>query len=32
LGIDYIVLSPRNRLPDAAPVFENMGYLVYALS
>jgi hypothetical protein len=31
LGIDYIVLSPRNRLPDRAPVFENTGYLVYAL-
>ena len=31
LGIDYIVLSPRNRLPDRAPVFENAGYLVYAL-
>ncbi len=32
LGIDYIVLSPRNRLPDRAPVFENTAYLVYALS
>jgi hypothetical protein len=32
LGIDYIVLSPRNRLPDGAPVFENGGYLVYASS
>jgi hypothetical protein len=32
LGIDYIVLSPRNRLPDRAPVFENAAYLVYALS
>jgi hypothetical protein len=31
LGIDYIVLSPRNRLPDRAPVFEDAGYLVYAL-
>jgi hypothetical protein len=31
LGIDYIVLSPRSRLPDRAPVFENGGYLVYAL-
>ncbi len=31
LGIDYIVLSPRNRLPDRAPVFENARYLVYAL-
>lgn len=32
MGIDYIALSPRNRLPDRAPVFENAGYLVYALS
>jgi len=32
LGIDYIVLSPRNRLPDGVPVFENQSYLVYALS
>ncbi|MGA3039573.1 MAG: DUF6798 domain-containing protein [Bryobacteraceae bacterium] len=31
LGIDYIVLSPRNRLPGRAPVFEDAGYLVYAL-
>ncbi len=31
LGIDYMVLSPRNRLPDRAPVFENSGYLVYDL-
>ena len=31
LGIDYIVLSPHNRLPDGAPMFENAGYLVYAL-
>jgi len=31
LGIDYLVLSPRNRLPDRAPVFEDAGYLVYAL-
>ncbi|MGA2741803.1 MAG: hypothetical protein ABSG65_30740 [Bryobacteraceae bacterium] len=31
LGIDYIVLSPRNRLPDRAPVFENSAYLVYSL-
>jgi len=29
LGIDYIVLSPRNRLPGRAPVFQNAGYLVY---
>jgi hypothetical protein len=31
LGVDYIVLSPRNRLADRTPVFENTGYLVYAL-
>ena len=31
LGIDYIVLSPRNSLPDRVPVFENARYLVYAL-
>ena len=31
LGIDYIVLAPRNRLPDRAPVFANAGYLVYPL-
>jgi hypothetical protein len=31
LGIDYIVLSPRNRLPGRAPVYENAAYLVYAL-
>jgi len=31
LGIDYIVISLRNRLPDRAPVFENAGYLVYAV-
>jgi hypothetical protein len=30
LGIDYIVLTPRNRLPGRAPVFENTAYLVYA--
>jgi hypothetical protein len=30
LGIGYIVLSPRHRLPDRAPVFENAWYLVYA--
>jgi hypothetical protein len=30
LGIDFIVLSPRNRLPGRAPVFENTAYLVYA--
>jgi len=31
LGIDYIVLSPTNRLSGREPVFENAGYLVYAL-
>jgi hypothetical protein len=31
MGIDYIVLSPRNRLPDRAPVFEDAGYLVYSI-
>lgn len=31
LGIDYIVLSPRNRLPDRTPVFENAQYVVYRL-
>jgi hypothetical protein len=31
LGIDYIVVTVHNRLPDRAPVFENAGYLVYAL-
>jgi hypothetical protein len=31
LGIDYIVLSPRNRLPGIAPVFENGRYLAYRL-
>ncbi len=29
LGIDYIVLSQPNRLPDRTPVFENPAYLVY---
>jgi hypothetical protein len=32
LGIDFIVLSPRHRLPDRTPVFENPAYLVYASS
>lgn len=32
LGIDYIVLSPRDRLPDRAPAFEDAAYVVYALS
>ena len=31
LAIDYIVLSPHNRLPDHTPVFENANYLVYRL-
>jgi hypothetical protein len=31
LGIDYVVLSPANRLADRTPVFENTGYVVYAL-
>lgn len=31
LGIDYLVLTPKNRLPGAAPVFQNSKFLVYAL-
>lgn len=31
LGIDYIVLSTKNRLPDLAPAFENGRYVVYKL-
>ena len=31
LGIDYIVVSPKDRLPNASPVFENTRYLVYKL-
>ncbi len=31
LGIDYIVLAPRHRLPDRPLVFENAEYLVYRL-
>jgi hypothetical protein len=31
LGIQYVVLQPRNRLPDA-PVFENAKYAVHALA
>ena len=31
MGIDYIVVSPKNRLPNASPVFENARYLVYKL-
>jgi len=30
-GIDYIVLSPRNRLSGRTPTFENASYLVYAI-
>lgn len=32
LGIDYIVLTPKNRLPDQATVYENSRYLVYRLT
>ena len=32
MGIDYIVLSPRNRLAGLTPAFENAAYLVYASS
>jgi Domain of unknown function (DUF6798) len=31
LGIDYIVLSPGQRLAGRTPAFENSGYLAYAL-
>ena len=31
LGIDYIVLTPRDRLQGNAPIFENSSYLVYKL-
>ncbi len=31
LGIDYIIVDPKNRLPDAVPVFENARYAVYKL-
>jgi hypothetical protein len=31
LGIDFVVLSPRDRLPQRTPVFENSRFLVYAL-
>ena len=31
LGIDYIVVSPKNRLPNATPVFENARYVAYKL-
>lgn len=32
LGIDYLVLTPKNPLPGAAPVFQNSKFLVYALT
>ena len=28
-GIDYVVLTPKNRLADQQAVYENSGYLVY---
>jgi hypothetical protein len=31
LRIDYIVVSPKNGLPDATPVFDNARYVVYKL-
>jgi hypothetical protein len=31
LGIDYIVVSPKNRLPGATPTFENACYVAYKL-
>ena len=31
LGIDYVVLSTKNRLADRRAVFENAGYVVYRL-
>jgi hypothetical protein len=31
LGIDYVVLSTKNRLPDRRAAFENSRYLVYRL-
>ena len=31
LGIDYLVLSPRHRLPKLNPVFENREFVVYRL-
>ncbi len=32
LGIDYIVLEPKNRLADERPVYANSDFLVYRLS
>jgi hypothetical protein len=31
LGIDYIVVNPKNRLPGRAAVFENTSYIAYRL-
>jgi hypothetical protein len=28
-GIDYVVVTPKSRLHDRQPVYENAGYLVY---
>ncbi len=30
LGVDYIVLRAKNRVPAAHPIFENASYLVYS--
>ncbi len=32
LGVDYVVLLAKNRLPGAAPVFENGRFVVYAVN
>jgi hypothetical protein len=32
LGIDYLVIEKKNRLPGAQPVFENAGFSVYAVN
>ncbi len=29
IGIDFIVVQPKNRLPSREPVFQNPGYVVY---
>lgn len=31
LGVDYVVLGPKNRLPDRRAIFENGRYVVYRL-
>jgi hypothetical protein len=31
LSVDYIVVLPKDRLTDAAPVFENAGFIAYRL-